>query len=142
MEMNILIALNGHVNKHRTCIFDPFRERTIVNHLRSVVLPAPASSAFGPCDDPRCSPRQLPITPWISAVSAMGALCTWWRVAIVLRAPSDHVHTFAKSNSTCLALPTPLVRVFLFSGCLFALPDGRGVVEYRIYSSHGVAHAY
>jgi len=133
--MNILIALNGPVNKHRTCIFEPFPGE---NDRESLDVVLHASPAFGPCDDPRCSPRYLPITPLVSAVSATGPCA----LGGVLPLCYVHVHTISKSNSTCLALPTPLVRVFLFSGCLFASPEGRGIVEYRIYSSHGVAHAY
>jgi hypothetical protein len=131
MWMNILIALNGHVNKHRTCIFDPSpgendRESLERCPTRKSGVRAVRRSAMFPSVTPdnTLGLRSL----------RYGALCTWWRVAIVLRArPYNfqiefYVPGFTNASGACFLV--------------FWVPEGRGVVEYRIYSSHGVAHAY
>ena len=102
--MNILIALNGHVNKHRTCIFEPFpgengRELLERCPTRKSGVRAVRRSAMFPSVTPD-------ITLGLRRL-CYGVLCTWWRVAIVLRARpynfqiESHVPGFTNASGAC-----------------------------------------
>jgi len=102
--MNILIALNGHVNKHRACIFEPFPGE---NDRESLERCPTRKSGERAARRSVMFPSVTPDNTLGLRRLCYGVLCTWWRVAIVLRArPYNfqiefHVPGFTNASGAC-----------------------------------------